>query len=69
LKSYKKLILIYRISIIYIYFTPVTNPSTGQKLGVVPDMDASDTKAAIDVAFKAFHSWREVTAKVKMILF
>jgi acyl-CoA reductase-like NAD-dependent aldehyde dehydrogenase len=45
----------------------VTNPSTGQKLGVVPDMDAFDTKAAIDVAFKAFHSWREVTAKVKIL--
>lgn len=41
----------------------VTNPSTGEKLGTVPDMDASDTRAAIDVAFKTFHTWRDVTAK------
>ncbi|XP_076447556.1 succinate-semialdehyde dehydrogenase, mitochondrial-like isoform X2 [Babylonia areolata] len=41
----------------------VTNPSTGEVLGKVPDMDATDTRNAIEVAFRAFESWREVTAK------
>nr|KAG5708414.1 hypothetical protein BaRGS_026141 [Batillaria attramentaria] len=31
----------------------------------VPDMDATDTRQAIEVAFKAFQQWRETTAKGK----
>ena len=43
----------------------VTNPSTGELLGTVPDMDESDTRSAIEVAYKAYQSWREVPAKVR----
>lgn len=41
----------------------VSNPSTGEVLGTVPDMDETDTRNAIEVAYKAYQSWREVTAK------
>ncbi|XP_021360556.1 succinate-semialdehyde dehydrogenase, mitochondrial-like isoform X1 [Mizuhopecten yessoensis] len=41
----------------------VTNPSTGGLIGSVPDMDAKDTEKAIEVAHKAFQTWKETTAK------
>ena len=37
----------------------------GELLGTVPDMDESDTRSAIEVAYKAYQSWREVPAKVR----
>lgn len=42
----------------------VLNPANGKLIGSVPDMDASDTESAIKVAYKAFQSWKETTAKV-----
>ncbi|KAJ8302263.1 hypothetical protein KUTeg_021250 [Tegillarca granosa] len=48
----------------------VTNPSTGKLIGSVPDMDARDTEKAIQQAYIAQQSWKDVTAKViSMLLF
>lgn len=48
-----------------ISFLPsVINPATGKELGTVPDMNEDDTRQAIQVAFKAFQTWKETTAKV-----
>ena len=41
----------------------VTNPASGERLGTVPDMGASETKAAIDAAQAAFPAWARKTAK------
>lgn len=41
------------------------NPANGKVIGSVPDMDAVDTEKAIQVAYKAFQSWKETTAKVR----
>lgn len=41
----------------------VFNPSTGERLGCVPDMDVTDTETAIQHAATAFDSWKEATAK------
>lgn len=41
------------------------NPANGKVIGSVPDMDAADTEKAIQVAYKAFQSWKETTAKVR----
>ncbi|XP_062600035.1 glutarate-semialdehyde dehydrogenase-like, partial [Saccostrea cucullata] len=41
----------------------VVNPANGKVIGSVPDMDATDTDRAIKVAYKAFQSWKETTAK------
>ncbi|XP_069142058.1 succinate-semialdehyde dehydrogenase, mitochondrial-like isoform X2 [Argopecten irradians] len=46
----------------------VVNPSTGGVVGSVPDMDATDTEEAIKVAYKAFQSWKETTAKERSII-
>ncbi|XP_064632662.1 succinate-semialdehyde dehydrogenase, mitochondrial-like isoform X2 [Lineus longissimus] len=46
----------------------VTNPATDAVLGTVPDMDASDTKQAIQDAHTAFQSWKKTTAKERSIL-
>ncbi|WP_407051522.1 NAD-dependent succinate-semialdehyde dehydrogenase [Methyloraptor flagellatus] len=39
----------------------VTDPATGLPIGTVPDADATETRAAIDAAAKAFRSWRRKT--------
>lgn len=39
----------------------VIDPATQDAIGVVPDMDGSDTQAAIEAAKKAFGSWRRRT--------
>ncbi|MGO7624044.1 aldehyde dehydrogenase family protein, partial [Rhizobium ruizarguesonis] len=39
----------------------VIDPSTQHVLGTVPDMDGSDTRAAIAAAEKAFVPWRAKT--------
>ncbi|KAF7300260.1 Succinic semialdehyde dehydrogenase [Mycena kentingensis (nom. inval.)] len=41
----------------------VTNPSTRQVLGTVPDMGLAETQDAISAAAKAFPSWSATTAK------
>ena len=47
---------------------PVTNPATGETLGNVPQLGATEVKQAIAVAEKAFHSWRARTAKERSAL-
>jgi succinate-semialdehyde dehydrogenase/glutarate-semialdehyde dehydrogenase len=39
----------------------VIDPATQHRLGTVPDMDGSDTRAAIEAAARAFGSWRKKT--------
>ena len=41
----------------------VTNPADGATLAHVPDMDAADTRRAIDAAQAAWPAWRALTAK------
>lgn len=41
----------------------VTNPATGEVIGVVPDMGAAETKRAIEAANAAWGAWRKKTAK------
>src|SRR5690606_10035329 len=41
----------------------VSNPASGERLGTVPDMGASETSAAIDAAQAAFPAWARKTAK------
>ena len=41
----------------------VKNPATGEKLGTVPDMGATETRRAIDAAKAAFPAWAAKTAK------
>src|SRR5450830_1366814 len=46
----------------------VTNPATGETLGTVPDMGASETRRAIAAASTAWGSWRKKTAKERSII-
>ncbi|MCX8278822.1 NAD-dependent succinate-semialdehyde dehydrogenase [Phyllobacterium sp. 0TCS1.6C] len=39
----------------------VTNPATLDRLGTIPDMDATETRAAIEAASLAFKSWKKKT--------
>jgi succinate-semialdehyde dehydrogenase/glutarate-semialdehyde dehydrogenase len=41
----------------------VENPATGERIGQVPDMDAEDTRRAIEAAHAAWPAWRAKTAK------
>ncbi len=41
----------------------VDNPATGEVLGTVPNLDASDARRAIEAAHRAFPGWRAKTAK------
>lgn len=41
----------------------VRNPATGEVLGSVPAFSASETRAAIEAAHRAFPAWRALTAK------
>lgn len=41
----------------------VTNPATGEVLGVVPEMGAAETRRAIESAEAAWAGWRKKTAK------
>jgi len=42
---------------------PVTNPATGEVLAQVPDMEATETRRAIEAAKAAWPEWRRKTAK------
>jgi succinate-semialdehyde dehydrogenase/glutarate-semialdehyde dehydrogenase len=41
----------------------VDNPATGDVIGTVPQLDAGDTRRAIEAAERAFPGWRAKTAK------
>ena len=41
----------------------VDNPATGEVIGIVPKLGASETRAAIEAAGRALPGWRGVTAK------
>ena len=41
----------------------VDNPATGEVLGTVPQLDAADTRRAVEAAERAFPAWRAKTAK------
>jgi len=45
--------------------TEVDNPATGEILGVVPNLHATDARTAIDAASRAFAGWRALTAKAR----
>ena len=42
----------------------MTNPSTGEVVGTVPDMAVTDLETATQNAYKAFQTWKKTTAKV-----
>jgi succinate-semialdehyde dehydrogenase/glutarate-semialdehyde dehydrogenase len=42
---------------------PVVNPATAEPIGTVPDMDAADTRRAIEAAAEAFPAWAALTAR------
>ena len=45
----------------------VTNPATGQELGRVPSLGASETARAIAAAKRAQPAWRALTAKERAV--
>ncbi len=46
----------------------VSNPSTNKIIGSVPELDAKDVESCIKAAEKAFHDWKEVTAKERGVI-
>ncbi|HEY6484142.1 MAG TPA: NAD-dependent succinate-semialdehyde dehydrogenase [Steroidobacteraceae bacterium] len=44
---------------------PVLNPATRERIGTVPDMDAVDTRRAIEAAAAALPAWAARTAKAR----
>ncbi|PID46467.1 MAG: succinate-semialdehyde dehydrogenase I [Proteobacteria bacterium] len=46
----------------------VTNPATGEVLGVVPEMGAAETRRAIEAAEAAWADWRKRTAKERSVI-
>jgi succinate-semialdehyde dehydrogenase/glutarate-semialdehyde dehydrogenase len=46
----------------------ISNPATGERLGVVPDMGAADVRRAIAAAQAAFPAWSAKTAKERAAL-
>ena len=46
----------------------VINPATGEKIGTVPDMGASETRRAIEAAAAAFPAWAGRTAKERAVI-
>ena len=42
----------------------VVNPADGSVIGSVPDMTGEDVNHAVEVAHKAFQTWKVTTAKV-----
>lgn len=46
----------------------VDNPSTGERIGDVPDMGAAETKRAIELAEAALPAWRRKTAKERSLI-
>ena len=46
----------------------VVNPSNGNSIVTVPDLDVDDARVAIDTAHEAFPSWSKKTAKERSII-
>jgi len=46
----------------------VKNPSTGEVLASVPNMNAGDTNVAIEAARKAFTTWQDTTVRERSLL-
>src|SRR5687768_4532530 len=46
----------------------VDNPATGEIIGTVPKFGASETRAAIEAAGRAFPAWRGTTAKERAVV-
>ncbi|KAI3361011.1 hypothetical protein L3Q82_012908, partial [Scortum barcoo] len=47
---------------------PVLDPATGEEIARVSDCGPTEAKRAVDAAYKAFHSWKQHTAKERSIL-
>jgi succinate-semialdehyde dehydrogenase / glutarate-semialdehyde dehydrogenase len=47
---------------------PVDNPASGQRLGVIPKMGATETRRAIDAAARALPAWAARTAKDRALV-
>ncbi|CAI5661479.1 succinate-semialdehyde dehydrogenase, mitochondrial [Oreochromis niloticus] len=47
---------------------PVLDPATGQEIVRVSDCGPAEAKQAVDAAYKAFHSWKQYTAKERSVL-
>ncbi len=45
---------------------PVLDPATGKEIARVSDCGPAEAKQAVDAAYKAFHSWKQSTAKVRL---
>lgn len=50
-------------SLNFYFLFSVVNPSDNKVLGNVPDMDAEDARQAVEVAHKAFQTWKNTVAK------
>ena len=46
----------------------VVNPSNGNSIVTVPDLDVNDARIAIDAAYEAFPNWSKKTAKERSII-
>src|SRR6266496_2162754 len=46
----------------------VDDPATGEVIGNVPNMGATETRQAIDAAAEAFANWRKRTAKERAVI-
>uniref|UniRef100_A0A8C9XD14 Succinate-semialdehyde dehydrogenase, mitochondrial n=1 Tax=Sander lucioperca TaxID=283035 RepID=A0A8C9XD14_SANLU len=44
---------------------PVLDPATGEEIARVSDCGPAEAKQAVDAAYKAFHSWKQYSAKGK----
>ncbi|KAM3615205.1 uncharacterized protein V6R79_024935 [Siganus canaliculatus] len=47
---------------------PVLDPATGTELARVSDCGAAEAKQAVDAAHRAFHSWKQHSAKERSVL-
>uniref|UniRef100_A0A8C6LBI5 Succinate-semialdehyde dehydrogenase n=1 Tax=Nothobranchius furzeri TaxID=105023 RepID=A0A8C6LBI5_NOTFU len=47
---------------------PVLDPATGLELARVSDCGPEEAKQAVDAAFRAFHTWKQTTAKERSVL-
>src|SRR5690349_15021236 len=47
---------------------PVTNPATGETIAEIANLDAEDTRGAIEAAHEALPAWRAKTAKERAVL-
>ncbi|WP_315077770.1 NAD-dependent succinate-semialdehyde dehydrogenase [Acinetobacter guillouiae] len=42
---------------------PVTNPATGEEIGLIPNMGAAEASLAVDAAYQALATWKALTAQ------